>query len=529
MSMLTTAAGAALIAASAAAATIEVRGSAGSAITAAILRAAPGDTVHLPAATFVLTEPIRPKSGIKLIGEGIEKSFIVYAGSKPGSMIEIEGCQDLEVAQLTLDGRKNPLIFQGIVGSRCRRLWLHDLGIRNLVGTKTRGPHAVLFSGRSPTMDGGVTDSWISNCRIDNIGAGGDFGGGIRLAWGCTRNRILGNTITNTGRGGIFGDHSAELVIRNNRVSGTGGAGLGIEIGGGCSRSLVENNAVDHWISVDQGSQSAVRRNLVGSGDNTLKGCGIEVIACNVVVTDNLVRRGAQIGLSVSGKPVKDNVFWGYNTVRDCIQWAARLQGDSGGVTRHYFYRCDFEGTIRGDAQAQDRGESGHGLRTDGNCRQLVFENCRFRGNGGCGLQLTGRGVDEICLRHCLISANGLAGVSAPSSYAAIEFTNCKVAGNASDTLPVSKPLPTPPPLADFRVPETIRVGEPASFTCTSRAGSGMIVQRLWDFNHGSPEIAASPQRTFDRPGKYRVTLIVWDSAGRGGRAEKIVEVSAAK
>ena len=109
MLMRTAAAGAVLIAASTAtAATVEVRGSAGSAIAAAMLRAAPGDTVHLPAATFVLTEPIRPRSGVKLIGEGIEKSFVVYAGSRPASMIDIEGCEDLEIAQLTLDGRRIP-------------------------------------------------------------------------------------------------------------------------------------------------------------------------------------------------------------------------------------------------------------------------------------------------------------------------------------------------------------------------------------------------------------------------------------
>ena len=60
------------------------------------------------------------------------------------------------------------------------------------------------------------------------------------------------------------------------------------------------------------------------------------------------------------------------------------------------------------------------------------------------GLQLGGQGVDEICLLHCLISANGLACVSGPSSYKALEFTDCKAAGNGNDTLPVSKPLATP-------------------------------------------------------------------------------------
>ena len=314
-----------------------------------------------------------------------------------------------------------------------------------------------------------MTDSWICNCQIDNIGLGADFGGGIRLAWGCVRNQVLGNTITNTGRGGIFGDHSAELVIRNNRVSGSGGEGLGIEIWGGCPRSLIENNAVNHWISVNQGTQSAVRRNLVGASDNSLKGYGIEIIARDVVVTDNLVQRGAQIGLSVSNKPVKENVFWGYNTIRDCTQWAAQLQGESGGIAHNYFYHCDFEGTLRNDPRALYRNDSGHGMRTNGNCRQLVFENCRFRGNGGYGLQLGGQGVDEICLLHCLISANGLACVSGPSSYKALEFTDCKAAGNGNDTLPVSKPLATPAPAADFRVPSAIHAGEPAAFACVSR------------------------------------------------------------
>jgi len=36
-------------------------------------------------------------------------------------------------------------------------------------------------------------------------------------------------------------------------------------------------------------------------------------------------------------------------------------------------------------------------------------------------------------------------------------------------------------------------------------------------------------KHTFDQPGKYRVTLIVWDAAGRGARAERTVEVLPAK
>ena len=53
------------------------------------------------------------------------------------------------------------------------------------------------------------------------------------------------------------------------------------------------------------------------------------------------------------------------------------------------------------------------------------------------------------------------------------------------------------------------------------------INERLWDFGDGIPEVAAEPQHTLDRSGSYRVTLIVWDAAGRGGRVEETVQVLA--
>ena len=77
------------------------------------------------------------------------------------------------------------------------------------------------------------------------------------------------------------------------------------------------------------------------------------------------------------------------------------------------------------------------------------------------------------------------------------------------------------------RVPATIRAGEPAEFHCSSQAASGAIVERLWDFNDGLPETTANPKHTFAHPGRYRVTLVVWDAAGRGARAEKTIEVAA--
>ena len=504
--------------------TVDPSGFDSPALAAAIRKAGPGDTVRLATGTYELTEPIALKSGVKLLGAGQEKTRLVYGGVKPGVLVRLSDCEDVEIAQMTLDGRNNPLVHQAISGSNSRRLWLHHLTIRNLKA-KTWGPHGILFSGRNPTMENGVTDSRITDCLLEDIGVESKWGGGIRMAWGSVRNQVCGNVIRRTGRGGIFGDHSAELVIHGNQVSGSGGEGLGIEIWGGCPRSLIEDNVVDHWLSVDQGTQSAVRRNVIRADDGSLKFLGIEIIARDVVVTDNVIGRGAHIGLSVSNKPVKNNVFWGYNTVRDCAEWGAQFQGESGGIAHHYFYRCSFEKTTRGDQRVGYPKDSGYGFRTNGHCRGLVFEDCVFADNGGYGVQLGGPDVDALTFLRCKITGNGMAAVIGPKQYSGLEFLGCTVQGNRSDRLPEARPFGGPAPKADFVVPGEIRVGQPASFRCASSAAVGQITDRLWDFGHGIPEVLAEVKHTFDRPGAHRATLIVWDAAGRGSRLEKMVHV----
>ena len=210
--------------------------------------------------------------------------------------------------------------------------------------------------------------------------------------------------------------------------------------------------------------------------------------------------------------------------VRDCAEWGAQLQGESGGIAHHYFYHCVFENTVRGHPKARYPQDSGHGFRTNGACRGLVFEECLFRANGGYGVQLGGRDVDALDFLRSTVAGSGLAAVSGPAQYTALEFHDCKVEGNQGDRLPAARPFPGPPPVADFRLPESIRAGTAVQFQCRSHA-SGGIDERLWDFGDGIPEVTARPRHTFAKPGKYRVTLVVWDKAGRGRRVEKTVEV----
>jgi hypothetical protein len=507
------------------AAELEVAGRDSAAIAAAIQRGQPGDTLRFPAGTFELAESVRPKSGLKLLGAGTERTIFIYVGSESVPFVQLTGCEDVEIGHLTLDGRQRPLGQDGVRADNSRRLLLHDLAIRGLAKGKSAFVHGIIFSGNNPTMERGVTDSVIRDCHIEDVGVGAEFGGGIRLAWGSNRNRVEGNVIRRTGRGGIFGDHSAELDIRHNRVEGSGGEGLGIELWGGCPRSLIEDNVIDHWLSVDQGNQTAVRRNVIGTDDGTLKGYGVEIIARDIIVTDNLVKRGAAIGLSVSNTPRKNNVYWGYNTIRDCIQWGAQLQGESGGIAHQYFYRCKFAGTVRGDARARYQEASGHGFRFNGNTRELVFEECTFRDNGGCGVQSCGANVDTLTFVRCRLLGNRQGWTAGFATNQMVEFSECMTGSPEAGAPPSTRPFTSPAPTANFRMPETIRAGTAAQFECASKAGTGEIVERLWDFNDGIAEVTPNPQHRFDRPDKYRVTLIVWDSAGRGARTEKTIEV----
>jgi len=507
--------------------TVAVSSSDSDAIHLQLKQAKPGDTITLEPGTYTITEAIRLKSGIRLIGAGQEKTTVRFVGEKPGVLIQIAGCEDVEVAHLTLDGEDNPLVLQGISGSNSRRVKLHHLTVRNLVKAKTWGPHGILFSGTNPTRENGVTDSEISDCVIENIAADAKFGGGIRVAWGSSRNRILRNVIRNTGRGGIFAnDGSNDLVIRENAVTGSGGEGLGIEVWGHSDRAVIEDNRIDHWLSVGGCDFCAVRRNVVADEGGPTKPYGLEIIGSYNIVTDNVVGPVQGIGISVSAKMPKNYHFYARNTIRSCYHWGAQLQGEAGGIAYHYFYRCKFHDTLVGHSSVVYKNDEGNGFRTNGNVQHLVFEECDFSNNGKLGLQLGGRGVDSLSFVRCNIKNNKRAAVSGPHDYSQLEWVDCSVDGNGRNTLPPAKAFPTPPPTASFEAPANARAGEAVAFASTSVANQGKIATVMWDFGDGIPVIEPCVSHTYNEPGKYRVTLLAWDEQGRGARTEKLIHVA---
>src|SRR5208282_5045789 len=118
---------------------------------------------------------------------------------------------------LTVNGNSNSNAMDGIIASYTTGLSVTGVTFENFVATSDFGPFGVYCS-----QD--VTHSSIQNCSFSNIGVTATYGGAIRFSNGSSFNQAIGNTIANTGRGGIFGDDgsvnnpSTNLVIENNTI-----------------------------------------------------------------------------------------------------------------------------------------------------------------------------------------------------------------------------------------------------------------------------------------------------------------------
>lgn len=493
------------------------------AIIDAVEQASPGDVVRLAPETYAVHGTIRLRPRVSLVGAGQEKTLLRFEGRVNTCVLDLSDCAGVEVSDLTLDGNNNPNARQGISACNASGLRIRHVTIRNLAKGEGFGPHGILFAGQNPTRAGGVTDSEIADCRFERVGIGAEFGCAIRLSWGSSRNRVLRNVIEHTGRGGIFTDNgSTDMVIQGNTVAGSGGEGLGIEVWGGGDRTVIEDNRIDHWLSIGGSDYCAARRNTISDASGRYAFCGIEAIGSHLIVTGNLVDSGQKIGLSVSGSQAKEYVYWADNTVRDCNQWGAQFQGEQGGIACHYLYRCIFERMPLAQGPVWYPGDEGHGFRVNGHTRHVTFDRCVFRDNGRCGIQFVGGNMDALSFRNCAILDNRGPAVSPTAPSMAIEWTNCTVRGNANNVLPSGAASPRGSSRISIRGPARVRLGETASF----RASTPMeIAHILWDFDEGIPIADRASGHAFATPGKHVIAAVVWDRRGNAVRAEKTVNV----
>jgi len=514
------------------------------AIQNAINAASAGDTVYFPAGTYYIGSALTPKSGIKLNGASQSTAIIKFNGSAASSMIYMpmsSNISNVEISNLTIDGNNDPEASYGIEAHNGTGHYFHHLTFKDFTGTTSLyGPFGIWLEGESGNDASlkGVTNSVISDSTFTNIGTSREWGSGIRMGWGSKGNQILRNTIANTGRGGIFAhDGSTDSVIRNNTVSGSGmstspvGEGLGIEVWGNSGRAVIEDNTVDHWISVDESDYTAVRRNTVRDTSGTIKFLGMEAAATSYnVFTDNTVDSGAQIGISVSNDGPKQYNYWAYNTVKNMVQWGAQIQGDVGNANYQYFYNNVFENTQSTNPNAIYPDNDGNGFRVNGNATYITLDGNQIKNNGEFGIEVTpNAGVDKLSFVNNTITGNASASISGyPSTAPDLEWSGNTVSGNGTNTQLTSRGFINAKPTADFTSVSTAAVGQEISFTNTSSDPGGSIGFSLWDFGDGIPSSATNPTYTYNKAGTYRVTLIVWDNLGRGARVEKNITVTSA-
>ena len=466
------------------------------ALEEAIRQAPDGGIVTLPAGEFYITDRIRLSSNVTVAGSGQNQTTLTVARNGLFSVFWAERREKIVLRDFTINAADTAM--KTVIDlERCSQITIDSLTIRDMNGLDSS--IAIHFQT--------TTDSQIRNCTFHNISVHSEWGCAIRLSEGSSRNLVELNTIADTGRGGILCDNnSTHLTIIGNTVSGSGktSEGLGIEIWGGCAYSLIEDNVIDHWLSIDNSSYTAVRRNLVSDKSGDVKFLGLEVVgSTDVICTDNRIDHGQYIGLSSSNVDPKEYTYWGNNEVFGCQQWGAQFQGEEGFVRHQYFYNLTIADTYK-DRDPIYPNDAGHGFRFNENCEYFMFEGGRIANNAGLGIQLLGHVADVYFLDT-------------------IFENNARQKESVIDSRRVDESVL---PIVQFSCQTAVQTGETVEFTNQSEGNSGEIDRVLWDFGAGLPAADFNPVFTYDQAGVYTVSLVVWNTAGYAYRAEKTITVN---
>ena len=543
------------------------------AINAAVRDAAPGGAVRLAAGTFYIGGTVYiTNSGFTIAGAGADSTSIVSVGGG-GEMVFISDAHNVEITGLAFDGNNRAEIDYGIHGHNCEALNIHDNLFTRM---RTAGIWFVGNQGVSPDKyGGGVNDSDIVNNRFYSIGPDYGWGVGVRLSWGSSRDRLIGNTIDTTGRGGLVSnDGSKDCVYKDNVVTNCGlatdggGEGLGLEVWYNCDRSIIEDNTLDHWLSLGGGDYQATRRNTI-SDHERVKFIGIEAVGTQqTVITDNLVDGGAQIGLSVSNAANKQFIYWANNTVKNCFEWGSQFQGDGGfSVNHNYLYKNQFiDNNVPPAGQNGYTpiypGDNGYGFRINGSNNHMTFDSNVFSNNGRSGFQFTGgEGNNNIYFTNNVFDHNGYFadgtvsninkdgypiwidtrtwGDYAQNSVDQLYLDATNTASGNARTDAFVKPVSGQNTPSDNQFHNFTGTYDPpaTSVICDSEgtAGQGMlfgfnfdrpIQYCLWDFGEGLPSDWMYPTHVYSEPGTYTVSVITWAYDGQASRAEATVTIT---
>jgi parallel beta-helix repeat protein len=500
------------------------------AIQAAINVAVAGDTIFFPVGTFHITGQIQPPSGTRVAGVGRDVTTIAYLGAVSNPMIRLSFRDEVELTGFTLDGTNNPAVQHGVVGNAGSDHVIHGLRIRDLADNGLFGPHGVYF------------DNTANNVRVEDnefvsIGLGSTFGSAIRFNNGSNNPIILRNTITDTGRGGIHCSGSTGAIIRDNVVSGSGhfAEALAIELFNGSHDAIVEDNRIDHWLSVDRSDRTAVRRNVVGDDDGEIEFIGLELVGSrNVIFADNQVDQGCHRGISISNTSTKERVLFARNHVRGAETWGLQISGEPGSITRQFYFLGNTITATDADPPTQFPNQ-GHGFRfkaDTGPIEHVVLVDNRIVANDGIGIQLGGTLVDQLVLRDNRIVNNGgsavTTGFGGTAAFAGADLLaegNVATGNLGGDFVPASVGfVGNIEPSVSIRAPKHVAVGQPVRFAA-KWTDDGALGQVLWDLGDGLPRMTQKLVHVYEQPGVYYVTVVAWDEQGRGTHATHRITV----
>ena len=488
------------------------------AFQAALDAARPGDTVTVPAGAFDLSGAVNLRGGVTLAGAGADATVLRRIGPARTEFLRASRVSDAAVVGLALDGQRNDRATQGIVAEYSRGLSIDRIAVRDLVARPPAPGESPEFGPAGVYGSIDVKDSSVTNSTFTRIGEASVWGAGVRFLGGSDGVRVEGNAVAGTGRGGIMFNRSTDAVVRRNTVTGSGTApgapALGIELFDRSHRGVVEDNRLDHWLSVDNSHAVAVRRNVVDDaarpGYVALAGLELAGASHDAVFADNVVAGGSHVGWSVSNVGERDRVLFARNAVRGSETFGVQVQADGAGeagANRRFVLVGNEVSGGRSDAPIFGApGESGDGVRLNaaaGPIRDVHLAGNAITGNAGKAFDLLG-----------------------PGGVFDLDLSGNAVSGNGDDALPPS--LPGPGPSADLTIAPA---GPPGTFAFAAdfldAGGSPFAPDAvLWDFGSGVPETGPGDRaHAYADPGLYRVTVVGWDATGRAAVASGEVAV----
>nr|WP_246360952.1 right-handed parallel beta-helix repeat-containing protein [Haloechinothrix aidingensis] len=362
--------------------------------------------------------------------------------------------------------------------------------------------------------------------------------------------RISGNVVDGVGGRGIVCatssglDQSAgtarHIAIRSNTVTDVDeDSSLGIELYNRCHDSVIEDNRLDHGISVVHSHNVGIRRNRVVDTRAGADGfIGLEVgNVRDAVLADNVVDSGVQYGgavLAWNGFTTR-RVTAVRNDFRNARETGLWLMADNDGLSGiEYVYArggtCPASGGgtkpcgVTGTDGTGERGD-GHGVLLWHDTRFVTLDDLAITDNAGAGVSGAGVQADYLA-----VLGNTFSGNSEPANWSLGAWpSNMRWAGNdcAGDCDGLtSGEWATDgwdPPDAAIAMPSTATVGEPVTFTSRSTDSEG-ISDEQWDLGTGVPRSADGTVR-YTEPGTYRVSLTVWNTKGQADSAEHVITV----